>query len=275
MISYNGSVLKVNNGWVDGEFPTPPTTNLPPMTLKVQYTNTSVPGAHEPRTTDYYTYRRVSTTDYIYLITLTAQPPEAWLADEFAYSNWGNRFGKILDANVSGVTSMYRWFLGNDCYCPEVTLRNAVDVTSLKEFAAPENDDAVITSIYIDNLVNLEDADSMCQIAYNASSPTLQSCTLKNTTSKLTNCHMMFYGCRNLTNVPLFNTKGVTDVRQMFDQCTKMNPSQVLAWYQQLSTQPNPPANHIACFRDAGKNVSGGSEVLAQIPASWGGTGEG
>lgn len=284
MISYNGSVLKVNNGWVDGEFPTPPTTNLPPMTLKVQYTNTSVPSSCKPRTTDYYTYTE-TTTSYVYLLNFTQQPPTYWASYEFKLSNSVNRKGNILDANLAGVTSLSQWF-GSGSICNQITLRNAVDVTTAEysfenassTFPGSGTQPNSIQDIYIDNLVNLESAMNMCQVDDDVAErggTSLKTCTLKNTTSKLKTCYYMFKNCRNLTSVPLFNTAGVTNVQRMFYGCYKLDPNLVWAWYQQLSTQPNPPQYHANCFKDAGKNVSGGSAVLAQIPASWGGTGEG
>ena len=290
MLSYNGSVLKVNGGWLDYVPPPDPGTTLPPGTIRVKYLNTSDIYSGRPRGESFYTYQAVDVANHIYDITLTGTPSSYWLNYEFIYTTNQSRLGYIIDANLAGVTSV-KWFSsGPDCSCRDVIYHNAVDLTSLnsafrsckkviRDSDSSIEDDVLVKTIYIGNLINLTSAAYMCDMhEYNVgytAKPYIQTVTLQGTTKKLTNTYMMFNECTTLTQVPLFNTDGVTDARKMFYGCTHMPPSQVLAWYQQLSSQRVPPAQHSDCFTNAGISQSGGAAVLAQIPASWGGTGAG
>lgn len=289
MLSYNGSVLKVNGGWLDYVPPPDPGTTLPPGTLRVKYLNRSVASSCRPRGESFYTYQVVDEANHIYDITLTGTPTDSWLNFEFIYTNKQSRMGYFLDANLAGVTSV-NWFDATpNCSCRDVTFHNAVDITSLnyafrylRKVTRSDSSiwiDNFVQKLYIGNLINLTSAASMCDmyegnVGYTAT-PYIQTVTLQGTTKKLKNTYRMFAECTSLTQVPLFNTDGVTDARQMFKNCTHMWPSHVLEWYQQLSSQRVPPAQHSDCFRNAGISQSGGAAVLAQIPASWGGTGEG
>lgn len=81
--------------------------------------------------------------------------------------------------------------------------------------------------------------------------------------------------CNNivlLRNIPLFDTSSVTDMTRMFKDC-KFVQSGALALYQQASSQANPPRYYSDCFFKCGWNTTTGAAELAQIPASWGGTG--
>lgn len=289
MLSYNGSVLKVNGGWLDYVPPPDPGTTLPPGTLRVKYLNTSVSSSCRPRGESFYTYQVVDAANHIYDITLTGTPTSSWLNYEFIYTYNQSRMGYFLDANLAGVTSV-NWLSSTpNCHCPDVVFHNAVDLTSLNSAFSyccriTRDDssiwvDNVVQKIYIGNLINLTSAAYMCDMHnYNVGytvRPNLDTVTLQGTTKKLKSTYRMFTECTSLKQVPLFNTDGVTDARQMFYGCTYMWPSHVLAWYQQLSSQRVPPAQHSDCFTNAGISQSGGAAVLAQIPASWGGTGEG
>lgn len=90
-------------------------------------------------------------------------------------------------------------------------------------------------------------------------------------TSNVTNMQRMFYGCTSLTTVPLFNTSKVSDMDEAFIGCINVQ-SGALALYQQASTQSYPPTSHIDTFRGCGSNTITGAAELAQIPTSWGGT---
>lgn len=290
MLSYNGSVLKVNGGWLDYVPPPDPGTTLPPGTLRVKYLNTRVASSGRPKGRSFYTYQLVDATNQIYDLTLTGTPTSGWLSDEFAFTSSVNRYGYVLDANLAGVTSVNSWFDSTgESECRNVTLHNAVDLTSLNSAfrylrRLTDSDssllcDNLVQNLYIGNLINLNSAAYMCDMYYGVvgytTTPYIQNVTLQGTTKKLKNTYRMFNECTSLTQVPLFNTDGVTDARQMFKGCTHMWPSHVLEWYQQLSSQRVPPAQHSDCFTNAGISQSGGAAVLAQIPASWGGTGEG
>jgi len=86
--------------------------------------------------------------------------------------------------------------------------------------------------------------------------------------SNVNNIGWMFKGCTSLTNVALFDTSKVTNMNYTFDGCTNVQ-SGALAFYQQASTQSNPPSKHTSTFRNCGKNTQTGAAELAQIPSDW------
>lgn len=91
-------------------------------------------------------------------------------------------------------------------------------------------------------------------------------------TSLATDLSSMFSGCTSLEHVNLFNTTSATTMRSVFYGCTNVE-SGALALYQQASQQAAPPSDYAYCFYDCGSNTVTGAAELAQIPASWGGTG--
>lgn len=92
-------------------------------------------------------------------------------------------------------------------------------------------------------------------------------------TSPLTNMRLMFWNCGGITSIPLYVTEFVTDMYRAFGYCTNVR-SGALALYQQASSQATPPSNHSDAFLGCGMDDPEGAAELAQIPASWGGTGE-
>ena len=82
--------------------------------------------------------------------------------------------------------------------------------------------------------------------------------------------HGLFANCADLTSVALFDTSNVTSVNSWFNGCTSLNGG-ALAFYNQLSTQANPPTSHTDTFTDCGIDTVLGLAELQQIPASWGG----
>ena len=91
-------------------------------------------------------------------------------------------------------------------------------------------------------------------------------------TSSVVSMSGMFSGCTSLVSVPLFVTSRVTDMNDMFNRCYAVE-SGALALYNQASSQANPPTSHRGTFKDCGRDTVTGAAELAQIPASWGGTG--
>ena len=90
-------------------------------------------------------------------------------------------------------------------------------------------------------------------------------------TENVTDMSYLFEGDACLSKIPELQTDSVTNVSNMFAGC--VNASGALAMYQQLSQQANPPTTTAGCFTNCGINLPGGAAELAQIPASWGGTG--
>lgn len=91
-------------------------------------------------------------------------------------------------------------------------------------------------------------------------------------TSSATNLSGMFRDCQALTSIPLFNTSSATNTSRMFLNCYAVE-SGSLALYTQASAQVYPPSTHEYMFTGCGRDTVTGAAELAQIPASWGGTG--
>lgn len=87
-------------------------------------------------------------------------------------------------------------------------------------------------------------------------------------TASVTNMGGMFSSCSSLTAIPLFNTERVTEMSGMFYNCTNVE-SGALAFYQQVSSQDNPPSGHAVAFMNCGSNTVSGAAELAQIPSDW------
>lgn len=99
-------------------------------------------------------------------------------------------------------------------------------------------------------------------------------------TSSATNMGSMFLNCSSLTSIPLFDTSSVTDVSYMFNRCTNVE-SGALAMYNQFAALGEQITNKGSAsglnslpFYDCGSNTTTGAAELAQIPSSWGGTGD-
>lgn len=91
-------------------------------------------------------------------------------------------------------------------------------------------------------------------------------------TSSVTDMSGMFANCSGLTLVPSLDTSSATTMNYMFYNCYAVE-SGALALYQQSSSQANPPTDHTDTFTNCGRDTVTGAAELAQIPASWGGTG--
>lgn len=91
-------------------------------------------------------------------------------------------------------------------------------------------------------------------------------------TSKVTIFFTCFSGCTGIKKIDLFDTSKATNVGGMFSGCFNVEEG-ALALYQQMSTQTTPPSTVSNCFLNCGKDTTTGAAELAQIPASWGGTG--
>lgn len=94
-------------------------------------------------------------------------------------------------------------------------------------------------------------------------------------TSTVTNMSNMFRNSTFSGSLPLFDTSSATNVDYAFSDNTRIT-SGMLALYQQMSTQANPPTSHNKTFwfLDSGWPSPSASiqAERAQIPSSWGGT---
>lgn len=117
---------------------------------------------------------------------------------------------------------------------------------------------------------SLFDTSSVIDMAYMYNEgKSLIECPIYDT-SKVTTMQSMFCSCWNLKTVPLFNTSKVENVYRMFDDCIKVE-SGAYAFYEQASSQENPPSNHENTFWACGSDTQTGKADLAKIPSDWGG----
>jgi hypothetical protein len=100
----------------------------------------------------------------------------------------------------------------------------------------------------------------------------LETPNIGNCFNGCTNFSDAFNGCSSLRHINYVDTAAATNVSSMFKYCQNVE-SGANTLYQQMSTQATPPASYSNCFTDCGSNTPSGAADLAQIPASWGGSG--
>lgn len=114
--------------------------------------------------------------------------------------------------------------------------------------------------------------------------------------SHVTSTFLMFNACRSLKKAPVFDTSYVTDARNMLSNCyalteipdydfssvTKVDSfceksynvkSGIVETYNKFLDRGASITSHTNTFQDCGISTPQGRSALAQIPASWGGTG--
>lgn len=159
-------------------------------------------------------------------------------------NNWSNLFYQnsnlleVLGANTSGVTDMNSMFR----QCPLITVP-LFDTSSVTNMGGMFRECSSLTSVPLFD------------------------------TSSVTNLWYTFGECSALQSIPLFDTSSATSMGYMFYQCTNVE-SGALALYQQASSQTTPPIDHAYTFTNCGRDTVTGAAELAQIPSSWGGTGD-
>ena len=164
----------------------------------------------------------------------------------------------LLD--TSSVTNMKEMFYN----CGSLTTVPLLDTSSVTTMQEMFGFCSALTSVALFDTSNVTDMSWMFYGCGNLTSSPLFD------TGKVTDMGAMFYSCIRLTQVPLFDTRSVTDVEQMFDGCVAVSGG-ALALYNRMSSQANPPASHLNCFLECGRNTASGRAELAQIPATWGG----
>lgn len=141
---------------------------------------------------------------------------------------------KVLDANATGVTHTSYMFYGCTNLA-EVPLFDTSTVTTMK---------GMFTGCYALTEVPLFD------------------------TSNVTDMQGMFSNCSNLKKIPLFNTSKAVNVKYIFIECVNVE-SGLLALYQQMISQTNPPTEYSEAFYHCGINTVNGAAELVQIPSDW------
>lgn len=184
----------------------------------------------------------------------------------YANPDWTDMFGgrnhlgihEVLGANTTGVTSMRGLFTG----CHYLTSIPIFDTSSLT--------DAQQMFISCDGIVSFPNYDThnVTNMAGMFAHCTAMEYAPAFNTSKVTDTYGMFSGCQALKAIPLYDTSRITDMESMFASC-KYVESGILAFYQQASTQANPPQNHYGTFYQCGVETPTGYAEYLQLPGSW------
>ena len=93
-------------------------------------------------------------------------------------------------------------------------------------------------------------------------------------TSICSNFQQMMNYCESAETIPNYDVSNATNVKQM---CAYMFKAKygIIEMYNKLLARGSAITNHTDCFKNCGINTPEGRAALAQIPASWGGTGAG
>lgn len=225
--------------------------------------------------------------------TVTAVAGQTDVYDVYkANSNWTSllyyqsNLIEVLGANTSDVTNMASMF-GRCSALTSVSLFDTSNVTAMNNMFESCSHLTTVPQFDTSNVTTMKEMFNYCTALtsvplFNTSNVTDMSSTFNYcnaltsvpqfNTSNVTTMNSTFNSCSSLTSVPLFNTSKVTNMYYTFYGCTNVQ-SGALALYQQASTQTTIPEQYYYCFKNCGSNTVTGAAELAQIPASWGGTG--
>lgn len=180
-----------------------------------------------------------------------------------AFKDAGNDVSIIEAGNTSAFTNMLRLFSG----CTSLKSVCLFDTSSVTSMVSAFNGASGIENV---PLFNTENVSAMNSMFANCSSlvkiPQLN-------TSKATSFTSFAQQCTSLKEVPLLDTSKASNVGNMFFGCVNVE-SGAFDLYTQMSGQTNPPSSYAGCFTNCGRDTVTGAAELAQIPSSWGGTGE-
>lgn len=268
MLAYGNTVLKVGADWLD---------YLPPIghhTLRLRYKTGTTPEFSRG------TGVCVDAVRNIWDLT-------------YDNSNWYSLLWRhydlleVISGNTTGVTSM--WNIFNDC----VSLNKVAlfDTSGCTDLAHMFSGCSALTSVPLYDTSNAVELQGMFFGCVSLSTiPQFN-------TSLCTNFNTMFTSCVSLTEVPVLNTSLATRTDDMFNECVSLRhipnlnlplvelvdrmcrncysvESGALSLYTQLSSLEAVPTHDIEVFKNCGRDTVTGSAELAQIPSSWGGTGE-
>ena len=280
MIKFGNFVIKDNNSWL-GEStspgPTPPTPVLPAGTVRVRTSDGNAP-VKGSEYTSYETATLVSGTSDVYDVYKSGTSFRDLLVKS-------TNVAEVLGANTTGITNMQSMFQ----QCTALTSVALFDTSSVTYMGTMFYRCTSLTSVPLFDTSNVTDMSGMfsfCPLTtvplFDTSSCTYMSqmfgyCSSLTTvplfdTSSVTRMDYMFCECGSLTSIPLFDTSSATNMDYMFVVCTNVE-SGALALYQQASTQTTPPSSHSNTFYLCGYDTVTGAAELAQIPATWGGSG--
>ena len=247
MMKYGTHVMGISSS------PTPPTPVLPANTVRVRTNDGQAPV--KVSNTTYQTATLVEGTSDVYDVYKSGTNFNNFLRGS-------SNITEVLGANTEGITDMQYMF--HSCYAlTTVPLFNTSSVTDMQYMFY---ECSALTSV---PLFDTSSVTNMSHMFDQCSS--LTTVPLFDTSSAIY-MHYMFYKCTSLTAVQLFDTSSLATMDGMFNGCNDVE-SGALALYQQASSMTSEPS-HVATFYRCGKSTVTGAAELAQIPSSWGGTGD-
>ena len=299
MLTFNNKAIKIGSGhtWISN-------TYIPPMTLRCVFTQA-------PSSNTNWTVRAVDEDNLIYDVTRTnVQWNKTFLSNVAEVIGQGDcstvtttqglfssktTLTSVCNLSFPASTSFTNMFSG----CTKLTTVGSIYSTSaLQATNSMFNRCNLLASVPLFDTSSVTDMKNMFRNCYNltqlpqysTSSATimgglcygcsnLESVPLFDTSSVTTFIYIdggsrygAFGQCTALKTVPLFDTSSATNTSYMFSGCTAVE-SGALALYTQASTQTTPPTSYSGMFANCGSGTTTGAAELAQIPASWGGTG--
>lgn len=211
MLKVNNIVLKYTDKWL---FPKESINwnpyNLPPYTLRVEL----LPDAVEPLIN--YDFRNDKLT-----MTQVSVFPNIW---DITYidSDWdemfevgypGSNIKGVIGGNLTGVTSIQRWFHSNEV----LEYVNLIDTPDIVYMGDAFN---YCTNLEYMPKFNAESVEDMYR-SFGSNYSLVHAPEFVNS-SNLRNLYKAFVECTSLTDIPLFDTSNVTNFEDMFYYCPNL-----------------------------------------------------
>ena len=191
----------------------------------------------------------------------------------------------VLGANSTGVTDMSGLFR----YAPNITSLPLFDTSSVTKMNGmlmnssirelPEFDTSSVTDMtlfcwYASRLVRVPNLNlsRVTRMGGAFSHCDWLQELPKFDTSSVVEMGNVCEGEAYLKKVPAWPTESVTDISNAFTNCYRVE-SGALDFYNKISSQAVPPSKYKYAFANCGRDTVTVAQELAQIPASWGGTG--
>lgn len=201
--------------------------NLPPYTIRVE-----APGGFTPSHPDYKfdSYTVVAITQEGHRIVDFVYNNTDW-SDMFSAPAYSHDIIKVLGANSTGVTNMYRMFYQQDGLS-EVPLFDTSSVTNMSYMF---KECRSLKTVPLFDTHNVTDMSYMFLMGGSTSyGYGLTSCPNFNT-SNVTNMDRMFKGCSQLSTAPAFNTSKVNNFTYMFGNCIALRTVPMYTLHQSSS----------------------------------------
>ena len=123
-------------------------------------------------------------------------------------------------------------------------------------------------------LNNIKNASQMFDM-FNYSNSKLKTVNITQTGYGLENTSFMFANCDKLEYAPYLNcAASMNKAWYTYYHCYKVEGGALDMYNQLKNVSFESSGDYVDCFRDCGRDTVTGAAELAQIPSSWGGTGE-